>query len=131
MELHSYTILPILIHFTTSIVITIFESGSNLSGWLLDLQRFCKTCPQIILIANKSDLKPQQVDPKMAREFAEKHQIAFVETSAKDGQNVETAFHTLTRSILLSKQASEPKIDENIRKLNEKKPKKDTCCIMM
>jgi hypothetical protein len=78
-------------------------------------------------------LKPQKVDPKIAREYAEKNHMLFIETSAKDGQNVQDAFCNLTRVILKQTRHNEQlKFDADVKSLKDKNPKKqDTCCIMM
>ena len=46
-----------------------------------------------MLVGNKTDLKHlRAVRTEDGQEFATKYNIAFIETSALDGNNVETAF---------------------------------------
>uniref|UniRef100_A0A8D2LYT8 Uncharacterized protein n=1 Tax=Zonotrichia albicollis TaxID=44394 RepID=A0A8D2LYT8_ZONAL len=49
-----------------------------------------------MLVGNKSDLRHLRAVPTdEARSFAEKHGLSFLETSALDSTNVETAFHNI------------------------------------
>lgn len=50
----------------------------------------------IMLVGNKSDLRHLRAVPTdEARNFAEHHSLSFIETSALDSTNVETAFHNI------------------------------------
>ncbi len=47
----------------------------------------------LLLVGNKSDLEDRRdVSFEEAQEYAEKHGMAFIETSALDSSNVEQAF---------------------------------------
>ena len=47
----------------------------------------------MLLVGNKSDLEDRRdVSFEEAQEYAEKHGMAFIETSALDSSNVEQAF---------------------------------------
>ena len=49
-----------------------------------------------MLVGNKSDLRHLRAVPtEEAMAFAEKHNLAFIETSALDASNVEAAFHKI------------------------------------
>ncbi len=49
-----------------------------------------------MLVGNKSDLRHLRAVPTdEARNFAEHHSLSFIETSALDSTNVETAFHNI------------------------------------
>ena len=53
-----------------------------------------------MLVGNKSDLKHlREVSTESATEFAEKHGLSFIETSAQDGSNVEQAFSKILTEI--------------------------------
>lgn len=53
-----------------------------------------------MLIGNKCDLEAErQVDKEKAKAYAEKHQIAFMETSATQGINVELAGDCLVNEV--------------------------------
>ena len=56
---------------------------------------------QCILVGNKCDLENErQVDSSIAKEFADRLRIPFIETSAKDNINVELAFMTLAAMVV-------------------------------
>ena len=56
---------------------------------------------QCILVGNKCDLESErQVDSSIAKEFADRLRIPFIETSAKDNINVEFAFMTLAAMVV-------------------------------
>lgn len=54
-----------------------------------------------MLVGNKCDLvKARQVQTKDAKDFAQKREALFLETSAKEDTNVTKAFFSLAGSIL-------------------------------
>jgi len=53
-----------------------------------------------MLVGNKSDLRHLRAVPTdEAKAFAEKNNLSFIETSALDSTNVETAFHNILTEI--------------------------------
>jgi hypothetical protein len=53
-----------------------------------------------MLVGNKCDLKYlREIQTDAAKEFAEKNSLSFIETSALDSTNVESAFHTILTEI--------------------------------
>lgn len=54
----------------------------------------------MLLVGNKSDLKQRSVSPEEARAFAEEEGLYFIETSAKDGSNIDRAFCVVTQQLL-------------------------------
>lgn len=55
-----------------------------------------------MLVGNKTDLhKLREVKKEEAAEYAEKKQIAFIETSALISQNVDQAFEQIIKCILI------------------------------
>ena len=51
------------------------------------------------VVANKVDLPNHEVDLKQVEEYAERHKMKYVEASAKTGQGIQHAFHTLVKEI--------------------------------
>merc|ERR1712166_948540 len=100
--------------------------------WLEEIQRYACEGVNKLLVGNKCDLANKRVvDKKSAEEFAEKHGITFLETSAKNNSNVEAAFMTMAGEIK-SRIAKKPQVEnKNTTKLptgaNPVKPK-DGCC---
>ena len=80
--------------------ITKRQSFDHIPRWLEELRNHADKNIVIILIGNKSDLENQrQVPTEDAKEFAEKEGLFFLETSALEATNVETAFMTVLTEI--------------------------------
>ncbi|OHS99523.1 Ras family protein [Tritrichomonas foetus] len=76
--------------------ITNMQSFDQLTDWLNDLQTLCSPNAYIILVGNKIDLESQrQVGAQQVKEFAERHHLESIETSALNGKNIKEAFTRL------------------------------------
>ncbi len=78
----------------------------NVERWLVELRENADRNIVIMLVGNKSDLKHlREVTTEESKEFAEKNQLSFIETSALDASNVELAFQNILTGIyhLMSK----------------------------
>eukprot|EP01138_Halocafeteria_seosinensis_P005980 gb/GECG01006112.1/.p1 GENE.gb/GECG01006112.1/~~gb/GECG01006112.1/.p1 ORF type:complete len:214 (+),score=26.11 gb/GECG01006112.1/:1-642(+) len=76
------------------------ETFRNVERWLRELRDHADLKIVIMLVGNKSDLRHQRAVPTdEALEFAEKHDLAFIETSALDAGGVETAFLNILSEI--------------------------------
>lgn len=75
-------------------------SYEKLHQWLSDAKTQARPDITILIVGNKSDLEERQVSLIEASRFAQSEGCAYVETSAKTGENVEAAFFKLTRSVL-------------------------------
>ena len=73
--------------------ITRKQSFDSVEKWVADITSVADKKISIILIGNKSDLEDQrQVTKEQGQEKANKLQVAFLETSAFSGDNLEKAF---------------------------------------
>ena len=73
--------------------ITNRDSFNNVSTWIEDCKNQSPKTIFMVLVGNKSDLQDKrQVNYKEGQELAERFQMLFFETSAKDGNNVEEIF---------------------------------------
>ena len=70
------------------------SSFTRLQDWLFELElHCCSREPVIILLGNKEDLEDRrEVDKSEAMEFARRHNILYLETSACISEEVEYAF---------------------------------------
>lgn len=76
------------------------ESFIGVEKWLKELRDHADSNIVIMLVGNKSDLKHlRAVSTDEGKEFAEKHSLSFIETSALDATNVEQAFTQLLTEI--------------------------------
>jgi Ras-related protein Rab-2A len=73
--------------------ITNRESFNNIKSWMNDVQNYSNFPITIILIGNKSDLEDKrEVSSKEAEELAQKNNITYIETSAKNCKNINKVF---------------------------------------
>jgi len=80
--------------------VTDAESFNNVKQWLNEIDRYACENVNKLLVGNKADLvQKKTVDFDTAKAFADKLDIPFLETSAKQGSNVEKAFLTMAAEI--------------------------------
>ena len=80
--------------------ITKTKSFENVEKWLTELREHGSENMCTMLIGNKSDLaNDRQVQTEEAEAYAEKEQMALLETSALDSSNVATAFECIIKVI--------------------------------
>ena len=74
--------------------ITSQTAFGKIARWLTEVRNNCENEDLVIsLIGNKCDLEDQRdVSTEEGKKFAIKHEISFLETSAKDKTNVNKAF---------------------------------------
>ena len=69
------------------------ESFEHITRWMEDIKKNAPKNVLMILVGNKCDLEDnREVSQEEGKEFAEKNEMKFFETSAKTGQNVEEVF---------------------------------------
>ena len=111
------------------------DSFKNLSNWLIEIEKNASKNVLKVLIGNKCDLEDKRlVSYNQGKEFADTYGLKFIETSAKKNLNVNEAFETLGRELMIAsadKKISNQKQNKKIsvakaQDLNIKK--KDGCC---
>ena len=109
----------------------------NVDKWINELKENATEDVHIMLVGNKTDLEDKrEVQTEDVAKKAEQYNVAFCETSALKGNNIEKAFDTLIEEI--TKVAVSQKLveikresDSNIVSLNteeEKKTEKESKC---
>ncbi|MFX1376298.1 MAG: Rab family GTPase [Promethearchaeota archaeon] len=76
---------------------------SSMKTWLSEMRSILKIEIPSVIIGNKSDLIPEIgriIDRSKAENYAKDKGCSYIETSAKNGENVEKAFLELTQRIL-------------------------------
>jgi len=72
----------------------------NVERWLAELRENAAGNIVIMLVGNKSDLRHlREVPTDTSKEFSEKNNLLFIETSALDSTNVELAFQNILTEI--------------------------------
>ena len=81
--------------------ITSKESFENLDMWINLTNENCGTNAINFLVGNKSDLeKEREVTKEEGEEFAKKYDLIFIETSAKNNDNVDKLFEYFTYKLI-------------------------------
>jgi small GTP-binding protein len=76
------------------------ETFEKIQSWYDDLKKSCDPNITIILVGNKSDLESRrEVSIDEGKDFADKNNMLFIETSAKSGINVDKCFYDMTDDI--------------------------------
>jgi len=89
----------------------------NVERWLKELRDHAGNADQnivVMLVGNKSDLRHLRAVPTdEAKAFAEKNNLSFIETSALDSTNVETAFQNILTEIYRLVSRKQPVAEEH------------------
>ena len=80
--------------------ITKKSTFENVENWMNDLRKSSDKKVSIILLGNKNDLEDErQVKSEEGEMFAKNNDMAFMETSALNGTNIDIAFKTLVEEV--------------------------------
>ena len=105
------------------------ESFNNIPTWIQECKSNGPKTISMVLVGNKKDLENErQVSFDEAKEFADKYELPFYETSTKNGENVNEIFEDSAKEIAKN-------IEQNCYDLKDetcgisvgKKKKKDGC----
>ena len=97
-----------------------------MTEWLKHIEKYAKENVLKFLVGNKVDLDEKRVIKKEeANQFAEEHNLPYIETSAKDGINIEELFDKSLDKYLIGINFKNE--DKNI-KLEEINKGQNTCC---
>merc|ERR1712060_329581 len=81
------------------------ESFNHIDDWLDEVNRYVNESTCKILVGNKCDLtNERQVSTEEAKKKAEDLGLAFMETSAKDATNVESAFQMMSAELIAKRE---------------------------
>ena len=72
--------------------------------WLDELRKAINKDIPLVLVANKTDLPDRVVEPSEGREFADRHGMPYVESSAKTGEGVVDIFEQLARVLVSNRE---------------------------
>jgi len=80
--------------------ITERKTFDDVNVWLNDVHSLCDANAVVMLVGNKSDMKATRiVSMSEAENFASHHQISYLETSARLGDNIKDAFIRVATAI--------------------------------
>ncbi|XP_045212550.1 ras-related protein Rab-37-like isoform X2 [Mercenaria mercenaria] len=105
------------------------SSFDNIRAWLTEINEYAQEDVVIMLLGNKSDMASERIiKTEDGEKLAKDHGVAFMETSAKTGMNVDLAFMAIARDLKMKKtrQPSDPKF--NVAEYVDKEKKTPGCC---
>ena len=77
------------------------QTFRGVEGWFQEIERYACENVNKMLIGNKcDDIEKRVVDYNVAKAYADRKEVPYLEVSTKNGTNVETAFMTLTEEIV-------------------------------
>ena len=115
------------------------NSFKGLNSWLNEIKNNTKNDVSIVLVANKIDLNDRKISQKEGNDYASKNGLIYVETSSKEGINIDTPFENVANDII-KKIKENPiyeyneTVEQKLRKLGErneierKREKEVKCC---
>jgi small GTP-binding protein len=107
------------------------KSFDRVSTWMDNIKEHLDTDVEILLVGNKIDMKDERiVSSEEGENLAKNFGVSFMETSAKTGENVDTAFMKLIKKIYDKEKLIEKKQVTETLNSNDKKEKKKSskCC---
>jgi len=115
--------------------ITNYDSFNNVKRWLTEIDKYARENVNKLLVGNKVDLasgdgdklgNPRAVEKEQGEKYANELKISFLETSAKSGEFVDTAFLVMANDIK-AKMLQNTTSSSSGTGLDEKE-KKGGCC---
>jgi small GTP-binding protein len=105
------------------------QSFDELNIWINDLNTLCAANAHVILVGNKTDLtESREIVASEAQMFAQRHNLVYLETSAKSGDNVADAFVRLGTEILRKVISGQIKIVKPVSCEEELEPAPEKGC---
>ena len=110
--------------------ITSRESFNNINNWMEQIESMVGDRVKCMIFGNKNDLvSERKVQKEEGEELAKRYNCSFFETSAKEGNNIEEGFKSITLEIIEKLKNSKVKKDNGTTILKSKKNKqKKNCC---
>lgn len=71
-----------------------------LPDWLREIQEYANSRVLKILVGNKTDRDDREIPTSIGEEFAKQHDMYFLETSAKEADNVERLFYEIAAELI-------------------------------
>ncbi|MFX1560082.1 MAG: Rab family GTPase [Promethearchaeota archaeon] len=75
-----------------------------LDEWLEELHKAINKEIPLVLVANKTDLPDRVVEPSEGRDFADRHGMPYIESSAKTGEGIVDIFQELAEVLVAQRE---------------------------
>ena len=79
------------------------QTFTNIQNWLKQIDQHASSNVAKVLVANKCDRPDKVIETERGRMLAEQHGLAFFETSAKTGLNINEVFQSIAKVIIRDK----------------------------
>ncbi|XP_011495422.1 PREDICTED: ras-related protein Rab-30-like isoform X1 [Ceratosolen solmsi marchali] len=92
-----------------------------LPDWLREIEEYASNKVLRILVGNKIDREDREIPTHVGEDFAQRHGMYFLETSAKEAENVERLFMEIAAELMEQARCKElPRYEQNTTSLNGK-----------
>ncbi|XP_046855429.1 ras-related protein Rab-26-like [Xenia sp. Carnegie-2017] len=109
--------------------ITSKQSFDNIRAWLSEIKDYAPNNVVVMLLGNKSDkYNDRAVKKEEGERLAEEYNVAFMETSAKTGMNVDLAFMAIARELAFEHQKVNGSSKFDMKKYVNDKREGNGCC---
>ncbi|CAH0719272.1 unnamed protein product, partial [Brenthis ino] len=103
-----------------------------LPDWLREIEEYANNKVLRILVGNKTDREDREIPRHIGDDFAQRHGMYFLETSAKEAENVERLFMEIAVELMEQAKCKElPKYDGSLGPINGKTSSisDSSCCL--
>ncbi|CAH2055925.1 unnamed protein product, partial [Iphiclides podalirius] len=103
-----------------------------LPDWLREIEEYANVKVLRILVGNKTDREDREIPRHIGEDFAQRHGMYFLETSAKEAENVERLFMEIAVELMEQAKCKElPKYDGSLGSINGKTTSvgDSSCCL--
>lgn len=109
--------------------ITSKQSFDNIRAWLSEIKDYAPDNVVVMLLGNKADKSNERVVKKEEGErLAQENNVAFMETSAKTGMNVDLAFMAIARELTFQHKQANDSSKFDMKKYVSDKREGQGCC---
>ena len=105
------------------------KSFISITEWLKQIEKHAKENVLKFLVGNKSDLvEERMVSFDEAKQYAEEHELPYIETSAKEGININELFDSSIKSFLNNSKSFGGEKNIKLNSQNTTSSEKGICC---
>ncbi|KAL5253991.1 hypothetical protein ACHWQZ_G013677 [Mnemiopsis leidyi] len=109
--------------------VTCNESFLNVREWLTVVEEHASPDVIVMILGNKADMNGERVvKTEQGERLAKEYGVAFLETSAKTGLNVDLAFMAIAKDIKAKRSLRSADKDFNMGEFIESKKQSSSCC---
>ena len=105
------------------------KSFISITDWLKQIEKHAKENVFKFLVGNKSDLiDERKVTYEEAKQYADEHDLPYIETSAKEGININELFDTSIKTFLTNTKIFTGEKNIKLNSQNTNSSERNSCC---